>query len=229
MIRTTVSMGDGPYGPSVMKFTLTYDGELRSNGKPRHKWEIRQQIHPQLAELWQISPALRYVSNHRWVARSGNFGIPVLHHSAEDHGPGSQRPPTDGNWINVCEPIAVKGKRFVPLVRESLSLRCGLKITYLRKEDPGNLIFQGGDLDNRIKTLFDALSMPNMDQMIDDPNSDDTIYCLLEDDRLISGCSIETQRLLSNRDASEHDVRLVIEVDVRVNQARIYNQPFLGE
>ena len=103
----------------------------------------------------------------------------------------------------------------MPLVRESLSLHCGLKIIYLRKEDIGNLVYQGGDVDNRIKTLFDALSVPNEDQIIDDPNTDDPIYCLLEDDRLISGFSIETQRLLSNPNASTHDVRLVIEVDVR--------------
>jgi hypothetical protein len=34
-----------------MKFALTYDGELRANGNPKHKWEIRQQISPQLGNL----------------------------------------------------------------------------------------------------------------------------------------------------------------------------------
>ena len=71
--------------------------------------------------------------------------------------------------------------------------------------------------------------MPNTDQMIDDPEIDEPLYCLLEDDRLISGCAIETQRLLTKPNASKHEVRLVIEVDVRVSLARAYNQSFLGE
>jgi hypothetical protein len=35
-------------GTSLMKFTLTYDGELKSNGDPKIKWEIRKRFHPQL-------------------------------------------------------------------------------------------------------------------------------------------------------------------------------------
>jgi hypothetical protein len=37
-----------------MKFTLAYDGELPASGnspKPEAKWNIRNQIHPQLTEL----------------------------------------------------------------------------------------------------------------------------------------------------------------------------------
>lgn len=219
--------GDGAGGLQFMKFTLTYDGELRSNGRPKHKWEIRRHLHPQLVELWSVSSALQYTLRNRHVARSGNYGRAVLHHSGEDQLP--QWPiPSGENWIDVCAPIIVRGKEFIPLVRESLALSCGLKITYLRKEEPGKLIYQGGDIDNRIKTLFDALSMPNDDQIVDDPDAEFPFYCLLEDDRLISGCNIETQRLL-NRNATEHEVRLIIEVDVRVRVARAYNETFLGE
>jgi hypothetical protein len=35
-----------------------------------------------------------------------------------------------------------------------------LKITLLRPEEPGAIILQSGDIDNRLKTLFDALSVP---------------------------------------------------------------------
>jgi hypothetical protein len=119
-----------------MKFALTYDGELKANGKPSHKWEIRKHLHPQLAELWRVSPALRDALNNRWVARKGSFGKPVIHHSVDQDtkkGP----PNTDGDWLNVWAPISIKGKSFSPLVRESLALHCGLKILYLRKEEPG--------------------------------------------------------------------------------------------
>jgi hypothetical protein len=54
-----------------------------------------------------------------------------------------------------------------------------------------------GDLDNRLKTLLDALSVPNQDQVIPDPTIDDPIHCLLEDDSLVSGLEIETRRLLT--------------------------------
>jgi hypothetical protein len=222
-------IGDAPIGLPFMKFTLTYDGELRANGKPKHKWEMRKHFHPQLAELWKISPALRYVSSNKWVARKGPFGKPVIHHSAEVENPNDLPPSTDGDWLDICAPIAVGNRTFVPLVRDTLALQCGLKILFLRKEEPGNLIYQGGDVDNRMKTLLDALSMPNADQLINDPAADEPLYCLLENDRMISGCSIETQRLLSRPNASKHDVRLIIEVDVRVTQARAYNQSFLGD
>ena len=45
-------------------------------------------------------------------------------------------------------------------VRKSLDLGCSLKVNFLRNESVGSLITQADDLDNRIKTLFDALRMP---------------------------------------------------------------------
>jgi hypothetical protein len=62
---------------------------------------------------------------------------------------------------------------------------------FLRKEEPGRL-YQGGDLDNRLKTLFDALSVPNKEQVVDDPTMVEQVYCLLEDDRLITKVDIDT-------------------------------------
>jgi hypothetical protein len=87
----------------------------------------------------------------------------------------------------------------------------------------------GGDLDNRLKTLFDALSVPNPDQIVDDKTIDDPIHCLLEDDSLITKIDVDSQRLLSRPNASKHEVQLIIEVDVRVTQSRTYNQPFWGD
>ena len=130
--------------------------------------------------------------------------------------------------FDLCEPIKVGVREFFPLVRKSFALTCGLKVLFLRKEDPGR-VYQGGDMDNRLKTLFDALSIPNDQQLVDDPTLENPIYCLLEDDALISGCEIETRRLLSRPNASPHEVHLVIEVDIRVMQSRLYNQPFLGD
>jgi len=57
MAVSTIRIGEA-FGLSAMKFTLVYDGELRANDDYRRKWEIRNQIHPQLEELWRVNPAL---------------------------------------------------------------------------------------------------------------------------------------------------------------------------
>jgi hypothetical protein len=168
-----------------MKFTLTFDGELRSNGTRAEKWKIRQHLHPQLQELWSIHPPLQTLKR---------------------------------DLPNLCAEIERGGRRFLPLVRDTLALRCSLKILFLRKEDAGR-VYQGGDLDNGIKTLFDGLSVPNKDQVIPDQTINDPIYCLVEDDALITGLEISTHRLLSQPAASKHEVRLIIEVDVSVKSS----------
>ena len=116
-------------------------------------------------------------------------------------------------------------------MRERLLLKCGLKILFLRKE-PAGRVYQGGDLDNRLKTLFDALSVPQIDQIPQNERStstSDPIYCLVEDDALITAVSVETHRLLAKPGASKYQVQLVVEVDVGVTQSRQYNQTFLGD
>src|SRR6185436_12440974 len=96
-------------------------------------------------------------------------------------------------------------------------LACELKILFLRQEQPGSLIFQGGDLDNRIKTLFDALKVPKPEDMkIEQLDEALPFFCLLEDDALITSFSVESDRLLTRADSPPNQVYLVIEVNVRV-------------
>lgn len=145
-----------------MKFTLTYDGDLPGSGnnpKPRDKWHIRRQLHPQLAELWQTNSVLKRLAQTAWVPKGGYMQF-EQHHSA----PVKPASPREGDW-NLCEPIEVGRHKFIPLVRESMALICGLDVLFLRKEEPGALIKQGGDIDNRIKTLFDGLKVPSQDDM----------------------------------------------------------------
>jgi hypothetical protein len=205
-----------------MRFSLTYDGELRSNGDPRQKWDIRKHLHPQLEELWRIDPSLLRVLDGRHIPAGGYFQT-EMHHSQ----PPGRKIDADISAIDLCAPVIRAGKDFFPLVRESFLLKCSLKILFLRKEDPGR-VYQGGDLDNRLKTLFDALAVPTTEQVVTDPEIAGPIYTLLEDDALITKVDVETHRLLSRPGASQHEVRCVIEVDVRVTQPRLYNHAFLG-
>jgi hypothetical protein len=212
-----------------MKFTLTFDGELPPNGTPAKKWEIRRHLHPQLQDLWSLHPSLISLKLNSRIPKYGFWHV-ERHHSVEaPPQPARQPEPQAGDppKIDLCPEIERGGRRFLPLVRETLALKCGLRI-FLRKEDAGR-IYQGGDLDNRLKTLFDALSVPQKEQVVPDAAIDDPIYCLLEDDALITGLEISTHRLLSRPGALKHEVRLIIEVSVGVTQSRLYNQAFLGD
>lgn len=228
-----------------MKFTLHYDGPLPSSGNKAQiaaKWDIRTKLHPQLEDLWASHPALLQVEDNRHFPKRGGAALVQGHHLY----PGPMRVPLMGEVVDeetigfdlndqgkrelldLCEPIEKFGAWFRPLVRESYALHCGLKIVFLRKEPPGK-IYQGGDIDGRIKTLVDALAMPrHAEQVLAKTKQSEPIFCLLEDDSLVSGFEVESERLLGDQNNAADFVRLTIEVDVRVRQATIYNQSFLG-
>jgi hypothetical protein len=230
MSGVALKVGSGPHGLSVMKFTLIYDGDLKASGKHGAKvlakWEIRKQLHPQLKSLWATNPVLIAVNRNRLV--------PTSEFVLTQSGAGGDTNMVQSHRLqhsfkqDVCATLNRGSHEFIPLVRDSLDLKCGLKIIFLRREEPGR-IYQAGDLDNRLKTLFDALSVPNRDQIIDGDLYAEPIYCLLEDDRLISRIDVDTQQLLREEGGSKHEVRLVIEVDVRIIKFPPYNSPFLGE
>ncbi len=214
-----------------MKFTLIFSGELPAKKDVSAQWKIREQFDPQLQELWKIHPTLHYAKRQRYWptpdSKTKWVQMQEGHHSFDnEHTEHTQRKHPDD--IDLCDTLERGGRTFFPLVRQSFALSCALNILFLRKEEPGRVVYQGGDLDNRLKNLFDALAVPREEQ-IRDSTLGDPIYCLLEDDALIMHCNIKTQRLLSKPDASKHDVHLVVEVDVRVTQPRTYNIPFLGD
>ena len=86
------------------------------------------------------------------------------------------------------------------------------------------MITQGGDIDNRIKTLLDALSIPQANQI---PNRDvpredeDPFHCLLEDDNLITGIRITTDRLLAC--SNDKEALILMSVDVSCTRATLDN------
>lgn len=53
------------------------------------------------------------------------------------------------------------------------------------------------------------------------------MFCLMEDDLLVSGLNMEGKKLLDGGDHPADYVNLHIEVDVRIRQPALYNQPFL--
>jgi len=192
-----------------MRFTLFYRGPLhaasRKETRAEEKQVLRRAFHKQLADLWFTHPA--------FGSGVGNIMDQWLQISDENQI--ANRP---GNMIRAYDYGAF---RFVPLVTNGLKLRCELDILFLRKEPPG-YIFDGetGDVDNRLKVLFDALRMPKASDKelpaIDRPREGERpFFCLLEDDKLITCFNVETERLLSKQMETDSEVELLIRVAVK--------------
>lgn len=178
-----------------MQFRLVYQGKLPAAGRStrnKEKHEIRKVLHKQLSELWQHHPILsRYLVKNGPDCRSG------VDRMADKY--------------KKCE------FRFLPLINDSFgSLACALDILFLRRAQPGNWVKAGGDIDNRIKVLFDALSMPQNQQLTGQKPDvgEDPFFCLLQDDKQITQVNIITDCLLTPQAAckNNNDVHLIIHV-----------------
>jgi hypothetical protein len=115
-------------------------------------------------------------------------------------------------------------QRFTSLVNKSNRTLVRLAITLLRPGEPGHLFHTGGDIDNRLKTLLDALRMPSSIQEMPSSDSEtpEAIYCLLEDDKLIESLSVTTDRLLEPVGHSSEAVVLVHVTTRSMNSAVLW-------
>jgi hypothetical protein len=213
-----------------MRFYLVYSGPLSGSGnkpKPDEVRTIRDQFHPQIELLWKTHPALKRL---RWTARVAEDPAQFMGcvESPFEYDGEPTHPPQKG-FIDLSAPISEGGKTYIPLVRKSLDLNCHLDILFLRQEDPGSLVLQGGDVDNRIKTLFDALRKPDTDVVQKYPQAQDPLYCLMESDTLISGFEVSTGRLLMPQTLKPNEVHLVIKVTVRVLKLGSWNVCLMGD
>ena len=116
---------------------------------------------------------------------------------------------------------------------EWFQVACALDILFLRRDGPGSLVKSGGDIDNRLKVLFDALRMPQTCDEVcgDSPALDeDPFFSLLEDDKLITKVQVETNWLLTPLTQNEriHDVHLIIRVKTIMANSHDYHTAFQG-
>jgi hypothetical protein len=106
----------------------------------------------------------------------------------------------------------------------------------MRRDRPGDRpgrIFNARDIDNRLKTLFDALKMPTAPELggelpIDDDNP---MFVLLQKDELISHVSVETDDLLASPPSAGRDdsyARLLIDVSIQPYDVNMFNLSFAG-
>lgn len=110
---------------------------------------------------------------------------------------------------NLLHPVG--GFCFSAFISTRICLMVELDVLLLRPQEPGRLLGHGGDLDNRMKTLFDSLRVPAASEI---PNGDAPgpgevpFHCVLEDDALISKVAITSDCLLS--DTPKGHVELVL-------------------
>lgn len=186
-----------------MEFRLVYQGALPGSGNssrhPQDKHRIRKVLHKQLAIQWATHPLLKHFQAGFSMPGSGTkVGETFLDKWAKD----------------------MHGFRFLSLVNERFDQVCSLDILILRRERPGNLIMQGGDIDNRVKTLFDALSIPKSNSGLTPPEPDELpFYCVLEEDKLVNQVSVTADRLLVPPEGPEPQnyVHAVIKAKIQVS------------
>ena len=145
--------------------------------------------------------------------------------------------PGDDEMQSLVDVVAGRhnqfGYRFVPLVTRYFHLLCSIHVLFLRHDIPGSAI-QAGDIDNRIKTLIDALRLPNNQTELvgqdTKPRQEEVpFFCLLEDDSLIGGFSVETDTLLHppTQSIGGRDVKTVVTVELRPYFATPFNLSFV--
>ena len=184
-----------------MRLMLHYRGALKANGGVVHKHDLRGLFHAQLKTLWGQKPLAEQPALLQPKSREGDYSL------LRPQGPFT----------------------FVPLITAEMNVVAELFITLLRPEPPGGLITRGGDIDNRLKTLFDALTMPRHPNALPSgaaPTPDQVpFFCLLEDDNLVVSFSVRTEQLLEPGIESSM-VDAAIYVPTRVTRATMGNHSF---
>ena len=215
-----------------MEFRLLYSGRLlgasRDKTRAEHKHAIRCELSPQIRRLVESKFNLyqacyrygfKWFENHPEDRDSVDGGMP---HDV-------QRRLMYGFFLrHMAEKWQRGGHGFVPIVTEEMELRVALDILFLRPVDPG-MIIKGGDLDNRLKTLLDALRLPDNAEGVAPQASVEPIFCLLQDDRLISEIKMTSDQLLllpKESAITPNDVFLVVNVALEAPPSSAWHHAF---
>jgi hypothetical protein len=210
-------------GDDLVQFRLLYSGnQLVSNGGPAEKHKIRKLFHPQLKQLWGSNASLKKLSRYRGAMRVDPS--PCLPEIEQDD-------TFRTAYFNEIGDLYQRGNfRFVPLIDIDLRLRVSIDILFLRP-DQHPIIKEGGDIDNRLKTLFDAFRVPETTAGLGGipGEGEDPFFVLLQDDSLISEIRVNTDNLLmlpAERTLDAKDTFLVIDVSLKPDEKSAHNWAF---
>lgn len=180
----------------MLEIRLVYQGVLPASDSDKchspEKHAIRRYLHKQLLNAWTFKNPLR--------ERAG-FVFPATKRMSQ------RRMIPSGGEFDQDELIQSLGnKRYLPIVSSELCLTCELDILLLSRDLTG--VIRRGDLDNRLKTLLDALRMPRIGENSD--GDEDPLCCLLEDDKMISRLTVTDDLLLADAEQVVRDPRIDI-------------------
>ena len=181
-----------------MEFRLLYEGELQSSGNksgPAKKHAIRRKLHLQLRRLWEVHGPLRDLARWLGIQDLKARGIFIVR---QDDPAWPDQKIIQAGIESIGREWSRIGYNFIPLVTPKEVVRCSLEILLLRPEET-KYVFEQGDIDGQIKTVFDALRIPDSLSETGNatPQADETpFYCLLSDDKLISEVRVTADQLL---------------------------------
>jgi len=216
-----------PY-EGAMEFRLTYEGKLLSSGnnnpRPGHKHTIRMHFHEQLFRLWKFNRSLAA------IAQGYQTSLKKAHEAFLYAG--SAAPEGARKYLDLLQDTyPMFNTKWAPLVTDGCGLTCSVDVLFLRRGARGG-IMQSGDIDGRIKTLFDALAIPRsnaglpQDMAITCP-----IYTLLDGDKNIAHVSVTTDELLDptgEKGAGNNDARIVLTINVRPTHGSWFSMNMIG-
>lgn len=211
-----------------MEFRLTYEGKLLSSGnnnpRPGHKHAIRMHFHAQLARLWKFNRSLAGIASGFQTSLKDAHQVYLY---SEEGAPKGSRP-----YLKLLrENYPMFNTEWAPLVTEGSGLTCAVDVLFLRRGARGG-VMQSGDIDGRIKTLFDALAIPRSAAGLpQDLASTCPIFTLLDDDKHISHVSVTSDELLDpteQKGAGNNDARVVLTVNVRPTHGSWFSIQMVG-
>jgi hypothetical protein len=169
-------------GDTTVDIALKYDGLIPSGqqrgGQSDLKQVIRKQFSKQLGKQWEKETILRGFYD---------AGLPLIGNFIKNQ-------PCQGSDECPFFRVPVCGFHAIPLI--SWHNRLGVELDIVFWGESRRVLQSGGDLDNRLKTLFDALRIPQGPNEVLGTmcgNGSEEIFCLLEDDSLISKFCVEAR------------------------------------
>jgi hypothetical protein len=213
----------------MLELRLVYQGLLPASDGDKTNSDVKQAIrryfHKQLVNAWKVKDPLRERS-----------GIHFPHTGKYSQG---RVVWSGGETDRDCLIQSFGNKRYLPIVSADLCLICKLDILLLSRDLTG-IVGKTGDLDNRIKTLLDALRFPRVGE--NSEGDEDPLYCLMQDDKLISQLTVTADLLLAEPEqvvenprinlrgeatTSTNHVFAVINVAVKPTRVMIGNMDFV--
>ena len=194
-----------------MEFRLTYDGPLLAFRDDSTRFERALHVHD-IRKRFHKQLAVLW-REHPVLSAMG--------HPKREYG-------------DVLQFIDGHNFEWLPIVNKDNGLICRLDILMLREGQPGRALY---DIDNRLKTVFDALRLADTPTELGAksskgqqvPGPDETpFYVLLQNDNLITHVAVTTDTLLEpvSNVPKDQAVRLVIGVTIRPYKSTMDNADF---